>query len=86
MANHKSAAKRARQTNRRRERNLGTKRTIRTFEKNLRTAISNKDDESVKDLLKKFTSKISKAANKGILHKNSAARKVARLTRQADSI
>lgn len=86
MANHKSAAKRARQSLKRSARNLSTKRSMRTTEKNLRTAITKKEGEAAQSLLKAFTSGIAKAAKKGIVHKNAAARKVSRLAQQVKAI
>ena len=81
MANHKSAAKRARQNITKNIRNSNTKKTIRTIEKSLRTAIDNKSTDEAKSLLLKFTSKVGKAAQKGILHKNNASRKISRLSK-----
>ena len=81
LANHKSAAKRARQSIVKNERNATTKKTIRTVEKKLREAITNKKTDEAKTLLHTFTSKIGKAAQKGILHRNNASRKISRLSK-----
>ncbi len=86
MANHKSAKKRARQTITKSARNSQTKKSIRTCEKNLRIAITEKKTEDAQKLLVTYTSKIGKATQKGIYHKNNAARKVSRLAKHVNSI
>ncbi|MCB0392135.1 MAG: 30S ribosomal protein S20 [Bdellovibrionales bacterium] len=86
MANHKSAAKRARQTLRKNTRNHTTKKAIRTVEKKLKTAIENKSKEDSQKILLEFTSRIDRAAEKGILHKNNASRRVSRLAKKVNSI
>ena len=86
MANHKSAAKRARQEERRTARNSRTKGSVRTAEKKLRTAISKKDSAGAQKLLVSFMSKVDKAAKKGIYHARTAARKVSRLSSQVSAL
>lgn len=81
MANHKSAAKRARQSLVRRARNLGTKKTVRTAERKLRAAIESKEVEAAQNLLKSFSSQMMKAAKKGVYHANTASRKIGRLSK-----
>lgn len=82
LANHKSAAKRARQTIVKTARNSGAKKTIRTFEKKILAALTANDSEGAQSLLKSYTSKMAKAARKGILHANHASRKIARLSKK----
>jgi len=82
LANHKSAAKRARQDIKKSARKLSTKKGVRTSEKTLREAIAVKDSSSAKQALVSFSSKIDKAASKGIYHAKTAARKVSRLASQ----
>lgn len=86
MANHKSSAKRARQDLKKKTRKLGTKNTVRTYEKQLRAAIVKKDSSSAAELLKTFTSRIDKAATKGVYHTKAAARKISRLASQVAQI
>lgn len=86
MANHKSAAKRARQDEKKRARNLSTKRAVRSAEKQLRTAIADKDSSKAEAALITFSSKISRAAKKGIYHSNTVARKVSRLASQISAL
>ena len=79
MATHKSAEKRARQSERRSARNTQTKSNVRTFEKKVRAAIASGDAKSAATLLGEFQSRVGKAAAKGAVHAKSAARKVGRL-------
>ncbi len=80
MANHKSAAKRARQNIRRADRNSATKNAVRTWEKKLRQAVAAKDSKQVPELLKAYMSRVAKATIKGVFKRETASRKVARLS------
>ena len=81
MANHKSAIKKARMSLRRNVINNKTLTEVRTLEKKLRKSIAAKSkDEAVKDLVA-FNSKLSKAAKKGRMKKETASRKVGRLAK-----
>ncbi|MEL6544154.1 MAG: 30S ribosomal protein S20 [Myxococcota bacterium] len=78
MANHKSAAKRAKQTEVRTARNRAIRSRTRTAVKAFRQALESKD-ASAKELLALATKALNKAASKGVLHKRTAARSVSRL-------
>lgn len=82
MANHKSAAKRARQTLRTTQRNSQRKSSIRSAEKSLLSAIAGNKTEEAQTLLKDYISKMDKGAKKGIYHANTAARKISRLSKK----
>tara|TARA_Y100000817_G_scaffold117367_1_gene92034 strand:- start:518 stop:826 length:309 start_codon:yes stop_codon:yes gene_type:complete len=82
LANHKSAAKRARQEIRRTARNSNTKSAVRTAEKKLRLALKENKADEAKTLLVAYTSSMGKAAQKGIYHAKTAARKISRLASQ----
>ncbi|MCB0419362.1 MAG: 30S ribosomal protein S20 [Bdellovibrionales bacterium] len=82
MANHKSAAKRARQNIKISERNSQRRSTVRTAEKSLLTALANNKVEEAQKLLTAYSSKMNKAANKGLYHANTAARKISRLAKK----
>lgn len=86
MANHKSAAKRARQAVRKNAVNTKRKKTVKTVEKILAKAISEKKTADLTNLLSKFTSEIMKVAQKGSVKKETAARKVARLSKQVHAL
>ncbi len=80
MAQHKSAAKRARQTTRKNAVNTTSKSIVRTGEKTLLKAIKDKDVKTAQTLLSAYVSKMMKAAQKGAFTKQTAARKIARLS------
>jgi small subunit ribosomal protein S20 len=86
MANHKSAEKRVRQNARRNEINRSNRSRLRTAIKNLRVEVAgHKKAESV-ELLNPTISLIDKAVNKGIIHKNKAARYKSRLTKHVNDL
>ena len=80
MPNHKSAEKRMRQNEKRREINRSNRGKLRTSIKKLRTALSGGDSNTVQELLPETISTIDKAVQKGVLHRNAAARYKSRLT------
>jgi small subunit ribosomal protein S20 len=83
MANTKSAKKSALQSEARRQRNLGRRTAIKTAVKKVLLAIEGEGDASkVQELLKDVAAKLGRAKNKGILHSNTAARKLSRLSKK----
>ncbi len=86
MAQHKSAAKRARQATRKNKVNSARKSTVRTSEKTLLKAINEKDSTTAKSLLPDYVSKMMKAAQKGAFSKQTASRKISRLSSQVHTI
>ena len=80
MANHKSAAKRAKQNEVKRLRNRATKSSMKTA---IKKAVEAKKEgaDNVTELFKHAQSLISKAGKKGVVHKNTASRRVARLAK-----
>ena len=81
MANHKSAIKRVRQNTKRNEINRSNRSKLRTQIKSLRSALASGDKERGTELLNPTVSLIDKAVNKGLIHKNTAARHKSRLTK-----
>ncbi len=79
MANHKSAEKRIRQTKKRTQRNRFYKTRIKNITKAVEAAVENKNIEEATEAFKKANKNIHKYVSKGILKKNTAARKVSRL-------
>ena len=86
MANHKSAEKRVRQNIKRNAINRSNRGRLRTEIKKLRTAIAGHDKAGSTELLTSTVSVIDKAVNKGIIHKNTAARYKSRLTRHVSEL
>lgn len=83
MANIKSAKKRAIQSEQARVVNAARKTAIKSSTKSLTDAIAQgKDLDTLKALLKDVESKVARAKNKHVFHKNAAARKVSRLAKK----
>jgi small subunit ribosomal protein S20 len=80
MPNHKSAEKRVRQNEKRRAINRSNRTSLRSSIKKLRAALSGHDTAALNELLPQTISKIDKAVQKGVLHRNAAARYKSRLT------
>ena len=81
MANHKSALKRIKQALKSRERNRTAKAALRTIVKKF-NAVVVKDSAEAKVVLAEAVPTIAKAASRGIIHKNTAARSISRLTKK----
>lgn len=79
MANIKSAKKRARQAVKRNERNSAQRSEMRTQVKALLKVVEKGDLAEANALLRKTASILDKAAKKGLIHKNKAARTKSRL-------
>ncbi|MBI2434770.1 MAG: 30S ribosomal protein S20 [Candidatus Hydrogenedentes bacterium] len=75
MANIKSQKKRVGTNELRRVRNMSVRSKMRTLVKNALTAIEEKDAEKIKTAVPEALSAIDRAASKGVIHGNSAARK-----------
>ena len=80
MPNHKSAEKRVRQNEKRRDNNRSNRSRLRTSVKKLRAALTTSDAGALNQLLPETISTIDKAVQKGVLHRNAAARYKSRLT------
>jgi small subunit ribosomal protein S20 len=86
MANIKSAMKRIRQNEKRRVRNAAVRSTVRTSVKSARTAIESGQADQARETLLRTIQILDKAVTKGVVHKNTAARKKSRLTRQLNAL
>ncbi len=82
MPRRRQSLKAARQTKKRHARNKTIKGDIKTILKKLETLFSNKNIADAKNTLITAVSKLAKAAKKGVLHKNTARRKISRLSRR----
>ncbi|MGO1074875.1 30S ribosomal protein S20 [Inquilinus sp. CA228] len=80
MANHKSAEKRIRQTERRTVVNRNRVSRIRTFVKKVETAIESGDKAAAAEALKAAQPEMHRGVTKGVLQKNTVARKLSRLS------
>ena len=84
MPNHKSSEKRVRQSEKRRVINRGNRTKVRTYIKKVRTALASGKNDEIQQVLPEAISVIDKAVQKGVMHKNAAARYKSRLTVQAN--
>lgn len=82
MANIKSALKRAQIARIRTTRNAAYKSMMKTAVRRFETALKGADTEIVNETLRKAVRIIDKLVSKGIVHKNTAARKKSRLSRR----
>ena len=79
MANHKSAEKRARQTERRTAVNIARRSRVRSSIKKVEEAIKSGDKQAAATALRAAQPEIQRAASKRIVAKNAAGRRVSRL-------
>ena len=86
MANTKSAQKAARQTIRRTAVNKSRRSQMRTYVRKVEEAIATKDPNTAAAALREAEPLVARAAQKGILHKNTAARKISRLTKRVKAL
>ena len=86
MANIKSAKKRILITEKRAARNKSIRSAVKTSIKKVDAAVAANDKEAAQAALNAVVSKISKAASKGVYHKNTAGRKISRLSKAVNSI
>jgi small subunit ribosomal protein S20 len=84
MPNHKSSEKRVRQSEKRRLNNRSHRSKVRTFIKKFRAALDSGKVEDIQSALPETISVIDKSVQKGVLHKNAAARYKSRLTMHAN--
>ena len=86
MANHKSSEKRARQTRIKTERNRFYKTRIKNVTKNVLAAIEIADKEKAVETMKTANKYLHHCVSKGIIKKETAARKVSRLQVKVNAI
>ena len=86
MANTPQAKKRIRRNDRRAEVNGARVGRIRTFIKKVEAAIASGDKDAAATALGAMQPELARGVAKGVLHKNTAARKFSRLTKRVGSI
>ncbi|WP_353894332.1 30S ribosomal protein S20 [Proteinivorax hydrogeniformans] len=86
MPNIKSAKKRVRITAKKTERNYAIRSFVKNRIKNYETALLNNDKELAQTELTNAVKAIDSAVSKGVLHKNTAARKKSRLAKKFNNI
>jgi small subunit ribosomal protein S20 len=86
MANHASSKKRIRRNERRAEINGPRRSRIRTQVKKVELALQAGDADQAQEALKAAQPEIMRGVSKGIFHKNTAARKMSRLTQRIKAL
>jgi len=86
MASHKSAEKRIRQTEKRTAINRARRSRVRTFVKNVETAIESGDKEAAQSAFQLAQPELHRAITKGVLHKNTVSRKLSRLANHINAL
>ncbi len=86
MANTRSAKKRVRQTAKRTLINKSRRSRIRTFIRKVEEAIASGDHEAAMAALRAAQPEIMRGVTKGVFHKKTAARKIARLNRRVKAL
>jgi small subunit ribosomal protein S20 len=86
MANTKSAKKAARQTIRRTEANKARRSRMRSYARKVEEAIAAGDKAAAQAALKEAEPVLARTAQKGLLHRKTAARKVSRLSKRVSAM
>ena len=86
MPHHKSAEKRLRQTEKRTAINRARLSRVRTFVKKVESAISSGDKEAARSAFQVAQPELHRATTKGVLHKNTVARKLSRLAARINAL
>ncbi|MEK7314124.1 MAG: 30S ribosomal protein S20 [Deltaproteobacteria bacterium] len=85
MANHESAIKRHKQSEKKKLRNRSVKSAVRTAAKKVKEAAAANRKDDATALLKNAISLLDGAVTKGVLHRNNASRRISRLTGTVNS-
>ena len=86
MANHFSALKRARQTEKRTVRNRANTSRVRSMLRDLRESLAKGDNQAADQVFRQTVSALDKAVQKGVLHENTASRYKSRLNARLNAI
>jgi small subunit ribosomal protein S20 len=86
MPHHRSAEKRLRQTEKRTVINRSRLSRVRTFVKKVETAIASGDKDAAQSAFRLAQPEMHRATTKGVLHKNTVARKLSRLAARINAL
>jgi len=86
MPHHKSAEKRLRQTETRTATNRARMSRVRTFVKKVETAIATGDKAAAQSAFQLAQPELHRATTKGVMHRNTVARKLSRLAGQINGL
>jgi small subunit ribosomal protein S20 len=83
---HKSTIKRARQSERRAQRNRAVLSSVKNIMKKVLAAVESKNAAVAKTALREATAALSKARSKGVLRRNTVSRRISRLAARVNSL
>jgi small subunit ribosomal protein S20 len=83
---HKNVLKAARQGEKRRLRNRSVQSAVKTLVKKLQSALEAKQPAEAAKMLRDATRGLARAVTKGVIHKNTASRRISRLTAQVQKL
>jgi small subunit ribosomal protein S20 len=86
MPNIKSAIKRVKTNNKKREHNAAQKSALRTAIKTFESLVEKKEVEAAQQALTVVMKKLDKAAARGLIHKNAASRQKSRLSKKLNGL
>ena len=86
MPHHQSAKKRVRRNENRRRINHARLTRVRTFMKHVETAIAAGDQSAAADALRTAQPEMHRGVSRGVLHKNTVARKLSRLSKRINAM
>jgi small subunit ribosomal protein S20 len=86
MAHHKSAKKRIRQTARRTDVNRNRVSRIRTFVKRFELAAASGDKDAAQAALRAAMPELQRGVSRGVIHRNTAARKISRMSARVKAL
>lgn len=86
MANNASARKRIRQTEKRTVRNKARKSRVRSFLRKVEEAVKSGDKAAAQEAFRAAQPEMQRAATKGVLHANTVARRLSRLSARVKSV
>ncbi len=86
MANHFSALKRARQTEKRSARNRANTSRLRSALRQLRESLATSDRQAAEQVYRQTVSALDKAIQKGVIHENTASRYKSRLSARVNAL
>lgn len=86
MANTASARKRIRQTEKRTQRNRARKARVRTFLRKVEQALAGGNETAARDALQAAQPELHRAVTKGVMHRNTVARKLSRLSARVKAL
>jgi small subunit ribosomal protein S20 len=83
---HKSTIRRARQSERRRQRNRATVSAVKSMVKKVQEALDTNNAGDARTSLREATAALAKAVTKGVMKPNTASRRISRLTRRVNAL